>query len=269
MIPLHFLWTHSLHLEILMELLPTPLQPTAQGYLADFFRTSMSTLDTMNLIFFACHTSAPCLEFGDTHLLSVRAECQVIHIEQFQWYTSAELMRQYLEHQDEEQWAKDRALMHFEFHAKLLTVLTIDHTRSGHCGTCFAWHTQPIHPHPGPSCRTTGPFLVHDRWLSQVIHIEQFPWYTSSELMRQHLEHQDEEKWAKDRALTHFKFHAKLLTVLTIDHTRSGHCGTCFAWHTQPIHPHPGPHGAPQDLSWHMIDGFLKVDVQAKCLAWT
>ena len=41
-------------------------------------------------------------------------------------------MRQHLQHQDEEQWAKDRALMHTNSHAKLITVSTIDlHTAPG------------------------------------------------------------------------------------------------------------------------------------------
>ena len=35
-LPLHFLRTHSLHCKHSMELLPTPLQQTAQGYLPDF-----------------------------------------------------------------------------------------------------------------------------------------------------------------------------------------------------------------------------------------
>ena len=35
-------------------------------------------------------------------------------------------MRKPFQHKDEEQWANDRALMHTNSHAKLLTVLTID-----------------------------------------------------------------------------------------------------------------------------------------------
>ena len=40
-------------------------------------------------------------------------------------HTSAQLTRKCLQHQDEEHWVKDRALMHIKSHAKL-TVLTVD-----------------------------------------------------------------------------------------------------------------------------------------------
>ena len=59
-------------------------------------------------------------------LLGVCHEHQVIRIEALPWYTSVELTRQSLQHQNEEQWAKDRTLMHTNSHTKLLTVPSID-----------------------------------------------------------------------------------------------------------------------------------------------
>ena len=56
-----------------------------------------------------------------------------------------------------------RPLQRTNSRTKLLTILTC--TR--HCGTCPGWHAQPIRPHPGSSRPTTGPFLAHDRKLSQ------------------------------------------------------------------------------------------------------
>ena len=40
---LQLLWIHSIHREHWLEVLPTPLQQTAQGYLPDSLRTSWST----------------------------------------------------------------------------------------------------------------------------------------------------------------------------------------------------------------------------------
>ena len=50
--PLHFLWTHSMHCEYRMDLLPTPLQQTAQGYLPDFWKVLRPTPETKDLVFF-------------------------------------------------------------------------------------------------------------------------------------------------------------------------------------------------------------------------
>ena len=68
--PLHFLWTHSLHCEHSMEMLPTPLQQTAQGYLPDFFRTSRPTPETMNLVFFML-THSPFISMPAFHASSL------------------------------------------------------------------------------------------------------------------------------------------------------------------------------------------------------
>ena len=50
--PLHLLWTHSMHCEHWIESLPTLLQQTAQGYLPDFLRTSWPTTEGKNMVFF-------------------------------------------------------------------------------------------------------------------------------------------------------------------------------------------------------------------------
>ena len=68
----------------------------------------------------------PRLYLGHTLLLGVRDEHQVISLEELPWYAGVELTWQSLKHQNEEQWAKDRTLMHTDSHTKLLTVLTID-----------------------------------------------------------------------------------------------------------------------------------------------
>ena len=49
--PLHFLWTHSIHCEHRMELQPASLQRTVQGYLPDSSKTSWPTLDARNVSF--------------------------------------------------------------------------------------------------------------------------------------------------------------------------------------------------------------------------
>ena len=56
---------------------------------------------------------------------------------------------------------------------------------------------------------------VHDE--HQVISIEMLPRHISAELTWKHLQHKDEEQWAKDRALMHTNSYAKLLAVLSID----------------------------------------------------
>ena len=48
---------HSMHCEHRMEFLPTPLQQTGQGYLPDFCRTSWSSPETRNLVFFMMRQS--------------------------------------------------------------------------------------------------------------------------------------------------------------------------------------------------------------------
>ena len=80
----------------------------------------------------ASNASLPRLELGDTLLLGVCDEHQVNSIEKLPRHTSDELARQCFQQQDGEKWAKDRALMHTNSYAKLLTVLTIDpHTALG------------------------------------------------------------------------------------------------------------------------------------------
>ena len=123
------------------------------------------------LYFPCCQPSMPWVwtpGFGHTLLLGVRNEHQVIRIEQLPWHSSVELARQHFQHQDEEQWAKERALMHSQLPRQ--TPHCINHWPahgSGHCRTCPGWHAQPIRPHPGSSMPTTGPFLTQDRKLSQ------------------------------------------------------------------------------------------------------
>ena len=48
---------HSMHCEHRMEFLPTPLQQTGQGYLPVFCRTSWSSPETRNLVFFMMRQS--------------------------------------------------------------------------------------------------------------------------------------------------------------------------------------------------------------------
>ena len=81
---------------------------------------------------FTFYASLLRLELGDTLLLGVRDEHQVVIVKKLSVYTSAELKRKRLQYQNEGQWAKGRTLMHTNSHAKLLTVLTIDpHTYPG------------------------------------------------------------------------------------------------------------------------------------------
>ena len=147
-----------------MELQPTPLQQTARGFSPDFLRPSWPSPDTRNCVFFmmtrspSFHVSLPRLELGDTLLLGDRDEHQVISVEKLPWYTSTELTRTRLQPQNDEQWAKNRTLMHTNSHAKLLTVLTIDPRTTLGIGVTYpGWHAQPI---PRPS-------LADDRRLSQ------------------------------------------------------------------------------------------------------
>ena len=66
------------------------------------------------------------LDQGDSLFLCVRDEHQVISKEELPRYTSAEVKQECLQYQNEEQWVKDRTLMHTSSHAKLLPRLTID-----------------------------------------------------------------------------------------------------------------------------------------------
>ena len=114
------------------------------------------------------HTSLPCLELGDTLLLGVHNEHQVISVEKLPWYTSAELPRKCFQYQNEEQWAKDKTLMHTNSHTKLLTVLTIDL----HTTLCIWVHALDDTHSPflntwGSLRLTIGPSLALNRRLSQ------------------------------------------------------------------------------------------------------
>ena len=81
---------------------------------------------------FTFHANLPHIELGDTLLLGVQDKHHVISVEKLPWDTSAELSQKCLQHQDEQQWSKDRALMHVDTYAQILTVLTIDpHTTLG------------------------------------------------------------------------------------------------------------------------------------------
>ena len=72
---------------------------------------------------FTFYASLPRLELGDTLLLAVHNEHQVISVEKLPRYTSAKLTRKRLHHQNEEQWTKER---NTNSHAEILTVLNID-----------------------------------------------------------------------------------------------------------------------------------------------
>ena len=119
MIPLHPLWTHSLHCELWMELCQT-----AQGL--DFFRTSIPSLEIRNFFCFLLKWS-PLISIPAFHALSLESDLHhVISIKNLPWHAITELMRKGSQHQDEEQCVQDRTLMHTRLHAKLLEVLTID-----------------------------------------------------------------------------------------------------------------------------------------------
>ena len=86
MMPLHLLWTNSLHCEHSVEFLPTPLQQTVQGYLPDFFRPWWPASDTRNLVLFML-TMSLLLSFPafyafswNTRLLGVCDEHQVVSV---------------------------------------------------------------------------------------------------------------------------------------------------------------------------------------------
>ena len=61
---------HSMHCEHRMEFLSTPLQQTGQGYLPDFWRTSWSSPETSDLVFFMMRQS-PLLSIPAFNALSL------------------------------------------------------------------------------------------------------------------------------------------------------------------------------------------------------
>ena len=153
----------------------TPLRHTAQvraGFLED-------VKANRNLVFFML-THSLWLSMPVFHTLSleiqsswgVHSEHRVIRIKKLPQHTSAERKRKHFQHQDEKQWAKDRALMHTNSHAKLLTALTTDSHRTsllgiGHWSTCPGWHAQLIRWYLGSARPTTGPSVALIERLSQ------------------------------------------------------------------------------------------------------
>ena len=150
-----------------MRLQPIPLYQTAQGFLPDFL-TSWPSQETRNLVIFIL-TWNPLLSMPAFHALTLEIHLPLGCV---QWakshqrkklprYTSAELTRKRLQHQNKEQWAEDKTIIHTISHAKLPTVLTTDWS------SCSGWHAQPIPRSRGPLSPTIGPPLAHDRSLSQ------------------------------------------------------------------------------------------------------
>ena len=173
--PLHFLWTHSLHCEHSMELLPTLLQQTAWGYLSDFFRSSRSTLETMNLVSFML-TQSPLLSIPAFYAL--RLEIHSSWVSDMSTRRSAQRHSHGTTVRNLHNSASSTSTKSSRLRTDLWCTPTphqtphcIDHWpthNSKHCGTCPGWNAQPIRPHPGSSRPTTGPFLAHGRRLSQV-----------------------------------------------------------------------------------------------------
>ena len=93
---------------------------------------------------FTFHTSIPRLELGDILLLGVFDEHEVISIEMLPPHTGREVTWKHLQHQDEEQCAKDRSLMHTNFQVKLFTVQTIGTHMTLAVGVPVMDNTQPI-----------------------------------------------------------------------------------------------------------------------------
>ena len=116
--------------------------------------------ETRNLVFFTevftFHTK---LDLGDS---KIRNEHQFVSVKELPRQTCAELIQQHFQHQDEEQCAKDRALMHTHYHAKLLAVQTIDPPKIPGIGVYM-----PIDRQQVSSIPTTGPSNAHNRRLSQ------------------------------------------------------------------------------------------------------
>ena len=130
---MHLLWTHRMHCEHWMGLLPTSIQQTAQGYLPDVPMASLPTLETRNLFVFVL-TRSPLLSAPAFYALSLEmystwlsAISTVISIDELPWHTSAELTRNRPQYHDEEQLAKDRVLMLTNSHPLLYWPLI--HTR--------------------------------------------------------------------------------------------------------------------------------------------
>ena len=106
-------------------------------------------------------------ELGESLLLGVLDEHQVISAEKPQWHTSVKRSRKRLQDQDEEQWTKDRALMHTDSHAKLLTVLTTDSHMTPDIGV-HPWMTCTAHSSTRRPLRSTiAPSLAYGQRLSQ------------------------------------------------------------------------------------------------------
>ena len=116
--PLHLLWTHSLHCKHSMQFLLPPLQQTTQGYPTDFFKVIKTNNRDKELGIlhadmkpFIFHANLSRLELGDTLLFGVCDKQQVISIERLP-NAHQQITWQHFWHQDREQWAEDRGLMH-------------------------------------------------------------------------------------------------------------------------------------------------------------
>ena len=91
-----------------------------------------------------------------------------IIVEKLPWHTSAEFTQKCLQHQDEEERVKDRALMYTNSNSKLLTVLTMTRTQLQTL-ECIPWMTCTAN---SSTLRllirpTIGPSLAHDQRLYQ------------------------------------------------------------------------------------------------------
>ena len=118
----------------------------------------------LDMELFTFHTCLPYLELGNTLLLGVNNEQQVVSAEKLRRHTNAELMWKRLQHRDEEQWAKGRVLMHMNSHAKLIIALTIDlHTTLGIGVHALNDTRSPFRNPVAPLRPTIGPFLKYDR----------------------------------------------------------------------------------------------------------
>ena len=131
--PLQVLWTHSMHCEHRMGVSANTTTADCTGVLPRFLEDILVITKDQELGLLhvdmepvTFHASLPCLELGDTLLFGGHDEHQVISVKELPCYASAELALQNLHHKNEEQWAKDRTLMHTNSYTKLLTVLTID-----------------------------------------------------------------------------------------------------------------------------------------------
>ena len=176
--PLHFLWTHRIALWALHWVVADNPRAGSTRVLARFLDDTMANtrnqeLGLLGLLhvdmeLFTFHTCLPCLELGDTLLLGVCDEKQVVSEEKLPWHTNAELMWKRFQHRDEEQWAKGRVLKHINSHAKLITVLTIDlHTTLGIGVHDLNDTHSPFRNPVAPLRPTIGPSLKHDWRLSE------------------------------------------------------------------------------------------------------